>query len=215
MVAAGLDGFELECYGHLIDGFWSPATARRTDEYGGSLENRMRFAVEVARGVRTRWPADKPLFLRVSAVDETGWAIEDSIALAHTLREHGVDVIDCSTGGMADARPAGNPVGYGYQVPYAQAIRREAGVATMAVGMIVHADQAEAILRRGDADLVALGREYLVNPNWALDAALKLGVDKPYAQLPPVFGHYLGGRQRSFSGLRHSTWQTGIGERNE
>jgi 2,4-dienoyl-CoA reductase-like NADH-dependent reductase (Old Yellow Enzyme family) len=211
---AGFDVLEIHgAHGYLIHQFLSATANRRTDQYGGSLENRMRFAVEVARGVRRRWPEDKPLSLRVSAVDETGWDIEDSIALARTLGEHGVDVIDCSTGGMSDARPAANAIYYGYQVKHAAAIRRGSGVKTMAVGMIVHADQAEAILQAGEADLVALGREYLVNPNWALDAALKLGISAPYAQLPPVFGHYLGSRQRSFAGLRNSTWQTGIQER--
>ena len=170
----------------------------------------MRFAVEVVRGVRHYWPEEKPLFLRVSAVDETGWTMEDSVALARVLGEHGVDVIDCSAGGMSDTQQSANPVCYGYQVKYARAIRRDSGVKSMAVGMIVHADQAEAILREGEADLVALGREYLVNPNWPLDAALKLGVAAPYAQLPPVFGHYLAKRQRSFAGIRNSTWQTGI-----
>jgi 2,4-dienoyl-CoA reductase-like NADH-dependent reductase (Old Yellow Enzyme family) len=209
---AGFDVLEIHgAHGYLIHQFLSAHANRRTDQYGGSLENRMRFAVEVVRGVRRYWPEGKPLFLRVSAVDEAGWSIEDSIALAHTLGENGVDVIDCSTGGMLDARPANsNPICYGYQVQYARAIRHGAGVKTMAVGMIVHADQAEAILQGGEADLVALGREYLVNPNWALDAALKLGIAAPYAHLPAVFGHYLGGRQRSFAGLRNSTWQTGI-----
>ena len=208
---AGFDVLEIHgAHGYLIHQFLSAAANRRTDQYGGSLENRMRFAVEVARGVRRRWPSHKPLFLRVSAVDETGWEIEDSIALARTLAEHGVDVIDCSTGGMSDTRPAANAIYYGYQVKHAQAIRHGSGVKTMAVGMIVHADQAEGILQAGEADLVALGREYLVNPNWALDAALKLGISAPYAHLPPVFGHYLGGRQRSFAGLRNSTWQAGL-----
>ncbi len=208
---AGFDVLEIHgAHGYLIHQFLSATANRRTDQYGGSLENRMRFAVEVARGVRRRWPDRKPLFLRVSAVDETGWAIEDSVALARTLGEHGVDVIDCSTGGMSDAQPAASPDAYGYQVPYARAIRAGSGVRTMAVGLIVHADQAEAILKDGEADLVALGREYLVNPNWALDAALKLGVDAPYAQVPPVFGYYLPRRQRSFAGLRNSTSQTGM-----
>jgi 2,4-dienoyl-CoA reductase-like NADH-dependent reductase (Old Yellow Enzyme family) len=128
------------------------------------------------------------------------------------LGEHGVDVIDCSAGGMSDTQPSTNPVCYGYQVKYAQAIRHGSSVKSMAVGMIVHADQAEAILRDGEADLVALGREYLVNPNWPLDAALKLGVATPYAQLPPVFGHYLARRQRAFAPLRNSTWQKGIAD---
>jgi 2,4-dienoyl-CoA reductase-like NADH-dependent reductase (Old Yellow Enzyme family) len=209
---AGFDVLEIHgAHGYLIHQFLSATANQRTDQYGGSIENRMRFVVEVVRGVRRHWPQEKPLFLRVSAVDETGWTIEDSVTLARTLGEHGVDVIDCSAGGMLDARPANaNPVRYGYQVPYARAVREGAGVKTMAVGMIVHADQAEAILRAGEADLVALGREYLVNPNWALDAALKLGVSAPYAHLPPVFGHYLGGRQRAFAALRNSTWQMGI-----
>src|SRR5690606_23526174 len=156
------------------------------------------------------WPQEKPLFLRVSAADELDWTIEDSIALAKALAEHGVDVVDCSAGGISDSAPSANPIGYGYQVKYAAAIRRHADIMTMAVGLIVHADQAEAILQAGEADLIALGREYLVNPNWALDAALKLGVAQPYAHLPPVFGHYLERRKRSFGQLRHSTWQTGI-----
>ena len=164
--AAGFDVLEIHgAHGYLIHQFLSTTANQRSDRYGGSLENRMRFAVEVVEGVRRHWPAEKPLFLRVSAVDETGWRIEDSVALARVLGAHGVDVIDCSAGGMSDTQPSTNPVGYGYQVKYAQAIRREAGVKSMAVGMIVHADQAEDILRTGGADLVALGREYLVNPN--------------------------------------------------
>ncbi|HWP88849.1 MAG TPA: NADH:flavin oxidoreductase/NADH oxidase, partial [Burkholderiales bacterium] len=212
-VEAGFDVLEIHgAHGYLIHQFLSATANQRTDQYGGTLENRMRFAVEVVRGVRRYWPAEKPLFLRVSAVDETGWTIEDSVELARVLGEHGVDVIDCSAGGMSDTQPSTNPVCYGYQVKYAQAIRHGSSVKSMAVGMIVHADQAEAILRDGEADLVALGREYLVNPNWPLDAALKLGVATPYAQLPPVFGHYLARRQRAFAPLRNSTWQKGIAD---
>ncbi|HEY8552939.1 MAG TPA: NADH:flavin oxidoreductase/NADH oxidase [Burkholderiales bacterium] len=211
---AGFDVLEIHgAHGYLIHQFLSPAANQRTDGYGGSPANRMRFALEVVQSVRRHWPQDKPLFLRVSATDELGWTIEDSIALAHALKEHGVDVIDCSSGGMSDTAPGDNPIGYGYQVKYASAIRRGAGVMTMAVGLIVHADQAEAILEAGDADLVALGREFLVNPNWAMDAALKLGVEKPYEHLPPVYGHYLERRSRGFPDLRHSTWQTGIQSR--
>jgi 2,4-dienoyl-CoA reductase-like NADH-dependent reductase (Old Yellow Enzyme family) len=208
---AGFDVLELHgAHGYLIHQFLSRAANRRTDRYGGSDENRMRFAVEVVQAVRKHWPQDKPLFLRVSAIDELDWTIDDSVALARVLGSHGVDVIDCSAGGISDTAPSSNRVGYGYQVKFAEAIRRGSGVMTMAVGLIVHADQAESILRAGEADLVALGREYMVNPNWALDAALKLGVEKPYAHLPPVFGHYLERRKRSFDALRHSTWQTGI-----
>ena len=208
---AGFDVLEIHgAHGYLIHQFLSPSANKRTDVYGGSLENRMRFAVEVVRGVRRYWPQEKPLFLRVSAVDEIDWTIDDSVVLARTLKEHGVDVIDCSAGGISDTAPSSNPVAYGYQVKYADAIRRGSGIMTMAVGMIVHADQAEAILQAGEADLVALGREYLVNPNWALDAALKLGVATPYAHMPPVYGYYLERRKRSFAELRHSTWQGGM-----
>lgn len=208
----GFDVLEIHgAHGYLIHQFLSATANRRTDQYGGSIENRMRFAVEVVRAVRRYWPDGKPLSLRVSAVDEVDWTIEDSVVLARTLKEHGVDVIDCSAGGMSESAPSNNPVTYGYQVKYADAIRKGSGVMTMAVGLIVHGDQAEQILQAGEADLVALGREYLVNPNWAMDAALKLGVEKPYAQLPPVYAHYLERRKRSFKPLEHSTMQRGIG----
>ena len=208
---AGFDVLEIHgAHGYLLHQFLSQAANRRTDRYGGSLENRMRFAVEVVQAVRRHWPERKPLFLRVSAIDELDWTVDDSVALARALGEHGVDVIDFSAGGISDTAPSSNRVGYGYQVKFAEAIRRGSSVMTMAVGMIVHADQAESILQSGEADLVALGREYLVNPNWALDAALKLGIEQPYAHLPPVFGHYLERRKRSFGALQHSTWQTGI-----
>ncbi|MCC6535072.1 MAG: NADH:flavin oxidoreductase/NADH oxidase [Burkholderiales bacterium] len=208
---AGFDVLEIHgAHGYLIHQFLSPAANRRTDRYGGSMENRMRFAVEVVEGVRRHWPEHKPLFLRVSAVDELGWRIEDSVALARVLKAHGVDVIDCSAGGMSDTAPSGNPLAYGYQVKYATAIRRGADIMTMAVGLIVHADQAETILKAGEADLIALGREYLVNPNWPLDAALKLGIASPYAQVPPLYGYYLERRKRGFDELRLSTCQSGL-----
>ncbi len=207
----GFDVLEIHgAHGYLIHQFLSPTANKRTDQYGGSIENRMRCAIEVVRGVRRYWPQEKPLFLRVSAVDEVDWTIEDSITLARSLKEHGVDVIVCSAGGMSDSAPSNNPVCYGYQVKYASAIRREAGIMTMAVGMIVHGDQAEAILQSGEADLVALGREYLVNPNWAMDAALKLGVPNAYAHMPPLYGHYLERRKRSYAPMQHSTWQVGL-----
>jgi 2,4-dienoyl-CoA reductase-like NADH-dependent reductase (Old Yellow Enzyme family) len=213
---AGFDVLEIHgAHGYLIHQFLSATANKRTDGYGGSFENRMRFALEVVQGVRRHWPAEKPLFLRVSAIDETDWTIDDSIRLARALGEHGVDVIDCSAGGMSDTLPLNNPIGYGYQVKFANAIRKQASVMTMAVGMIVHADQAEAILEAGEADLVALGRELLVNPNWAMDAALKLGIEAPYSHLPPTYGHYLERRKRSFKDLRHSTWQAGMSAQPE
>jgi 2,4-dienoyl-CoA reductase-like NADH-dependent reductase (Old Yellow Enzyme family) len=208
---AGFDVVEIHgAHGYLIHQFLSANANRRTDEYGGSPENRMRFAAEVARAVRSRWPEGKPLFFRVSAVDETGWKIEDSIALAKVLKANGVDVIDCSSGGMRDqVSPGERAPGYGYQVDYAREIRVGAGIRTMAVGMIVHSDQAEEILTTGSADLVALGREMLHNPHWPIDAAQKLGVESPFSGIPRSYAYFLEKRSKSNFG-RPSTFQTGM-----
>jgi 2,4-dienoyl-CoA reductase-like NADH-dependent reductase (Old Yellow Enzyme family) len=212
---AGFDAVEIHgAHGYLIHQFLSEHANRRDDGYGGSPANRMRFALEVAERVRAAWPAEKPLFFRVSAVDEEGWRIGDSIALARALKARGVDVMDCSSGGMAarSITEPSRPLRYGYQVEYAAAIREGAGIATMAVGLIIHADQAEAILRAGQADLVALGRELLHNPNWPVDAAEKLGVGGTgYTQIPPSYGYWLEKRAASDYGGRPSTWQAGIG----
>jgi 2,4-dienoyl-CoA reductase-like NADH-dependent reductase (Old Yellow Enzyme family) len=170
----------------------------------------MRFAAEVIQEVRKHWPQEKPLFFRTSAVDETGWTIEDSIALAKALKANGVDVIDCSAGGMSDAVASENTPQYGYQVEYARRVRSGADMMTMAVGMIVHADQAEEILHSGSADLIALGREYLHNPNWAIDAAQKLGIARPFAHASRVYGYWLEKRAQNTNGIRSSTWQRGI-----
>lgn len=213
---AGFEVLEVHgAHGYLLHQFLSPASNQRTDEYGGSLENRMRFAVEVVEHVRAAWPEHKPLFFRVSAVDEEGWPLEDTVTLARVLKTKGVDVIDCSSGGMSvtrnlleqQARPQ-----YGYQVPLAARVRKDAGVKTMAVGLIVHADQAERILASGKADLVAIGREMLLNPNWALDAAEKMGIELPYSQVPATYGYWLEKRTRAGFGGRPSTWQAGINE---
>lgn len=207
---AGFDVLELHgAHGYLIHQFLSPAANQRNDEYGGSPEKRMRFAIEVVHEVRKFWPEEKPLFLRASAVDEAGWTIEDSVTVASTLKKHGIDVIDCSAGGMSDSGPAAPP-SYGYQVPYAQRIRTDASIKTMAVGMIIHADQAEEIIRSGSADLTALGREFLHNPNWPIDAAQKLGVESPFANVGHSLGYWLGKRAASRAGIRPSTWQWGI-----
>ena len=208
---AGFDVVEVHgAHGYLIHQFLSRVANRRTDEYGGSAENRMRFAAEVIQEVRKHWPQEKPLFFRTSAVDETGWTIEDSIALAKALKANGVDVIDCSAGGMSDAVASENTPQYGYQVEYARRVRSGADMMTMAVGMIVHADQAEEILQRGSADLIALGREYLHNPNWAIDAAQKLGITRPFAHASRVYGYWLEKRAQNTNGIRSSTWQRGI-----
>ena len=210
--AAGFDILEIHgAHGYLIHQFLSPHSNRRNDDYGGSEENRMRFAVEVTGCVRANWPMHKPLFLRLSVEDDAGWGPAQSTALARVVKPLGVDVIDCSSGGML-GRPvvSTGPVGYGYQVPYADTLKRDAGIMTMAVGLIVHADQAEAILQAGQADLIALAREILYNPNWPLDAARKLGADSDFALVPPPMAYWLAKRAGSAKGVVPSTYQTGI-----
>lgn len=212
--AAGFDVVEIHgAHGYLIHQFLNPNANQRTDEYGGSLENRMRFATEVAKSVRRSWPEGKPLFFRMSAIDNDGWEIEDSVALAKLLRNTGVDVIDCTTGGMAitPVNTSVRPLHYGYQVPHAERIRREAEIETMAVGLIIHAEQAEAILERGQADLIALGREMLHNPNWPIDAAEKLGLRPSNAVVPDSYGYWLDKRNLRGIGAVPSTWLGGKG----
>jgi 2,4-dienoyl-CoA reductase-like NADH-dependent reductase (Old Yellow Enzyme family) len=170
----------------------------RTDEYGGNFEGRIRLALEVATAVREHWPSDKPLFYRLSVVDgeDGGWSIEDSIALAKKLYECGVDVIDCSSGGitvpaMANMTPRSMTVS---QIQYAAEVCpaiEPLGMATMAVGQITEAVQAEKIVESGKANLVAIGREMLFNPNWALHAAVELGVDPDYGLWPKQYGSWL------------------------
>ena len=207
---AGFDVIEIHGgHGYLIHQFLSPASNRRSDAYGGSLENRMRFALEVTSQVRRNWPEGKPLFFRVSSVDEAGWEMDDTVALATALKPAGVDVIDCSSGGMSEVYLSETPSPLGYQVPYAERVRKDADITTMAVGMIIYADQAEAILREGKADLIALGREFLHNPHWPLDAAQKLGIEAPFAHVARPYAYWLEKRWRSNFGTP-STWQRGI-----
>jgi 2,4-dienoyl-CoA reductase-like NADH-dependent reductase (Old Yellow Enzyme family) len=183
-LAAGFDVVEIHAaHGYLLHSFLSPLVNQRTDRYGGSFENRIRLLLEVAEAVRAVWPADKPLFVRLSASDwvEGGWTIEDSIALAVELKAVGVDLIDCSSGGAVPGVRI--PTAPGYQVPFAQAIRQQVGLPTAAVGLITDPHQAEAILERGQADLVLLARELLRNPYWPHHAARALGVlTKPPVQ---------------------------------
>lgn len=163
-------------HGYLLHEFLSPLSNHRQDAYGGSLENRARLLREVVAAVRVERPAPAPLVVRVSATDwvEGGWDIDECVTLARWLKHDGVDLIDCSTGGnVPDARI---PVAPGYQVPFAARIRREAGIATGAVGLITDAAQAEAILQRGDADLVFIAREFLRDPYFPRRAAAELGV---------------------------------------
>ncbi|TCZ65386.1 NADH:flavin oxidoreductase/NADH oxidase [Roseicella aquatilis] len=205
---AGFEVLEIHgAHGYLIHQFLSPFANRRNDDYGGSELNRMRLCLEVVESVRAHWPADKPLFLRLSVEDDAGWGPAESVALAKLVRPKGVDVIDCSSGGMSGAPVVGaGPVSYGYQVPYAERIRREAGIMTMAVGLIVHAEQAESILREGRADLVALARELLYNPNWPMDAAQKLGVDPRFDLVPPPQAYWLEKRARQVRDMVPSTY---------
>ena len=190
---AGFDVVELHFgHGYLVASFLSPNANHREDGWGGDLERRMRLALEIARRVRAAWPARKPLFCRLSAVDGSvdGWSLDDSIVLARELARCGVDVIDCSSGGLTEeTRALPVPRGLGFQVPFSERIRHEAKVRTQAVGMIVDAKQAEAVLAEGKADLVALGREALFDPYWPHHAALALG---RRSRLPALAGETRG-----------------------
>lgn len=183
--AAGFEVVELHAaHGYLLHQFLSPISNRRDDEYGGSFENRTRLTLKVARALRAAWPASLPVFVRLSATDwvEGGWSLPDSVRLARALAEAGIDLIDCSSGGLSpDARIAAGP---GYQVPFAERIRREAGIATGAVGMITSPEQAEQIVATGQADAVLLAREMLRDPYWPTHAARALG-EEPL--LPPQY----------------------------
>jgi 2,4-dienoyl-CoA reductase-like NADH-dependent reductase (Old Yellow Enzyme family) len=184
-LAAGYEWLEVHAaHGYLAHEFLSPLSNRRRDDYGGSFENRIRFLLETVRGVRAVWPENLPLTVRLSCTDwaEGGWTIDESVELARHLKTEGVDLIDCSSGGSAPA--AKIPATPGYQVPFAERIRREAPIATAAVGLITEPKQADDIIRAGQADLVLLARESLRDPNWPLRAARELGVAPPPA--PPV-----------------------------
>ncbi len=179
---AGFQWLEIHgAHGYLFHGFHSPLSNRREDAYGGSFENRIRFTVETVRIVRRQWPEEKPLAIRLSCTDycEGGWTLEETIALAKILKDEGVDLIDCSGGGGTPL--AKIPVGPGYQVPLAQAVRAGAQMPTATVGMITQAWQADQIVRNGQADLVFMAREMLREPYWPQKAAAALGVmDEAY-----------------------------------
>jgi 2,4-dienoyl-CoA reductase-like NADH-dependent reductase (Old Yellow Enzyme family) len=200
-LAAGFDVLEMHsAHGYLGHEFLSPLSNRRGDRYGGDLAGRMRFTLETAAAVREIWPQDKPLFVRVSSVDglEGGWTIEDTVVLARELAARGVDVVDCSSGGLAGSATAARVKrGPGFQVPFAERVRREAGVKTMAVGQILEAQQAEAILEADQADLIAIGREALYDPSWALHAEAALGLQGEFESWPVQSGWWLERRRRS------------------
>jgi 2,4-dienoyl-CoA reductase-like NADH-dependent reductase (Old Yellow Enzyme family) len=170
---AGCEWLELHAaHGYLLHSFYSLLANQRTDEYGGSFENRIRFTIETARAMRAVWPDKYPFAVRLSCTDwvEGGWTLEDSIELSRRLRAEGVDLIDCSSGFNTPDR-AGIPFGAGFQVPYAESIRKQANILSAAVGFITSPAQADGIIRNGQADLVLLAREMLRNPYWPLEAA--------------------------------------------
>jgi len=185
----GLDGLEIHAaHGYLLHQFLSPISNRRSDRYGGSLENRMRFPLEVFDAVRAAFPPNKPVGVRVSATDwiEGGWDITQTIALAQELKKRGVDWIDASSGGISPLQKI--VLGPGYQVGFAQAIKQATGLATMAVGLITEPQQAEETIASGKADMVALARGMLYDPRWPWHAAAELGAT---VDAPPAYGRAL------------------------
>jgi 2,4-dienoyl-CoA reductase-like NADH-dependent reductase (Old Yellow Enzyme family) len=200
-LAAGFKVIELHmAHGYLLHSFLSPLGNERDDDYGGDIDGRMRFPLEVAAAVRAAMPDELPLFARISAIDgkEGGWNMDDSVLLSEKLSATGVDVVDCSSGGIGGAPrfrsdDAGKALttssarGPGFQVPFSRQVRNEAGVKSMAVGVIIDPHQAEEILQSGGADLVALGREIMYDPFWPLHAAEALGVDPDYQMWPEQY----------------------------
>ena len=192
---AGFDICEIHgAHGYIIQQFLSAITNRRQDGYGGDLPGRMRFCLELIEAVRAAWPADRPLFFRASCVDGKGgaWELDDTVALAHELKTRGTDVIDCSSGGIEGPLTlAVVPRVPGYHVPFAERIRRDAGIATMAVGLITQAAQAERYLAEQRCDLVALAREMMWDPNWPIHAAQQLGGVDPLDLAPASYAWWL------------------------
>jgi 2,4-dienoyl-CoA reductase-like NADH-dependent reductase (Old Yellow Enzyme family) len=182
---AGFKVIELHAaHGYLVHQFLSPLSNQRTDQYGGSFENRIRFLLELIERVQSVWPEDYPLFVRISATDwtEGGWTADDAVALSTVLKDKGVDLIDCSTGG--NVAGAKFPLGPGYQVPFAEKVKKESGILTGAVGLITTPEQANEIVESGQADLVLLAREFLRDPYFPLHAAQKLGAETAW---PPQY----------------------------
>ena len=180
---AGCKWLEIHsAHGYLSHEFLSPLSNKRTDRYGGSFENRIRFLLETTQAIRAVWPEHLPFTIRLSCTDwvDGGWDLEQTVALCRILRQEGVDLIDCSTGG--GVAQANIPVGPNFQVPFADRVRRDCGLLTAAVGLITEPAQADQIIRSGQADMVLIGRESLRDPNWPLRAARSLGCPE---QMPP------------------------------
>ena len=208
-VAAGFDTIEIHtAHGYLLASFLSPVSNTRNDEYGGDRAGRMRLPLEIAEAVRREMPASMPLFVRVSSVDGTqeGWNMDDTVAFARELKARGVDVIDCSSGGISGTATAAQvPRSLGFQVPYAERVRKEADISTMAVGIILEAQQAEAVLQNGQADLIAIGRQSQFNPNIAHHWAHDLGINARFEDWSPEYGWWLEKRIRTLDGFATPT----------
>jgi 2,4-dienoyl-CoA reductase-like NADH-dependent reductase (Old Yellow Enzyme family) len=196
---AGFDIVEIHgAHGYIIQQFLSPITNRRQDGYGGGLAGRMRFCLEIVEAARAAWPKELPLFFRTSCIDGKGgaWDLDDTVRLAHELKARGVDLLDCSSGGIEGPLTlALVPREPGYHMPFAERIRREVGVATMAPGLVTEAEQAERYLQEGKVDLIVLARELLWNPSWPAHAAKALGVADPLALLPKTYAWWLRRRE--------------------
>ena len=200
--ASGFDWLELHCaHGYLLSSFITPLTNRRTDDYGGSLENRLRFPLEVFAAVRAVWPQQKPMSVRISATDwvDDGITGEESVAVARAFRAAGADLIDVSAG--QTSRRAQPVYGRMFQTPFSDRIRNEVGIATMAVGNIFEPDHVNGIIAAGRADLCALARPHLADPYWTLHAAAHLGYETPWPK------QYLPGRDQYVRNLRRSVEQ--------
>ena len=201
---AGFDVLNVHgAHGYLIHSFLSPLSNRRNDEYGGDRAGRMRLALEIAQAVRSEWPSERPIFYRLSCIDDLpgGWQLEDTLVLASELGRRGIDVIDCSSQGLTRrGTPVTTPREPGFQVPYAEAVRRETGIPSCAVGLIMDFEHAERIVGSGQADLVAVGREALRNPNWAAQAAVDLVGPEAYERYwQPRWGWWLVRRAASLA----------------
>lgn len=195
---AGFDMIEIHgAHGYLLHSFFSPISNQRNDEYGGSFENRIRFALEIIADIKSVWPDDKPIFYRLSSIDAPGEGatLEDNVRLAIALKQSGIDVIDCSSGGIT-----GSPVLTkskiipGFQVPYSEKIKKEAEISSMAVGAIINPEQANDIIMKNRADLVAIGRELLADTQWVYKAATHFGLENSKDYLPESYSFYLSRR---------------------
>jgi 2,4-dienoyl-CoA reductase-like NADH-dependent reductase (Old Yellow Enzyme family) len=208
-VAAGFDTIEIHtAHGYLLASFLSPISNTRNDEYGGDRAGRMRLPLEIAEAVRAEMPDTMPLFVRVSSVDgaQGGWSMDDTVVFARELKARGVDVIDCSSGGIGGAATAAQVTrSLGFQVPFAERVRNEADITTMAVGIILEAQQAEAILQNGQADLIAIGRQSQFNPNIAHHWAHDLGINTRFEDWSPEYGWWLEKRIRTLEGFATAT----------